>query len=277
MFRGPQILTWSCPFRSLLSLRESHFAACCENTGWQGARAAKERRHEVGSLSSTETLSCSTQLPLFTLDCNNQELKDASVQNLSKAISSSCHPHPSQVSAAAKARQAVSIYRDCLINTTCFQPWRRSRDFGQTPLSFTNKPQRTVLQSHSHDKEHFVRPFSLSSHQPWILNHLHWKARPSGISFHQTRAAYHSVPNVAGAWRSCLTPENENRCRQNLGPNLKLYEADGGRKGVSPSQGKRQAKWASVLVSLCSVEGEPAFLFTLRSSTLKGRHKGDVR
>lgn len=29
-------------------------------------------------------------------------------------------------------------------------------------------------------------------------------------------------------------------------------------------------------MSLCSVEAEPAFLFTLRSSTLKGRHKGDV-
>lgn len=270
MFRGPQILTWSCPSRSLLSLRESHFAA--ENTGWQGAR-----RHEVGSLSSTETLSCSTQLPLFTLDCDKQELKDAPVPNLSKAISSSRRRHPSQVSAAVKARQAVSVYRDCLINTTCFQPWRRSRDFCQTPLSLTSKPQRTVLQSHSYDKEHLVRSFSLSAHQPWVLNHLHWKARPSSVSFHQTRAAYHSAPRVAGAWRSCLTPENESRCRQNLGPNLKLYEADGVRKGPSQSQGKRQAKWASVLVSLCSVEGEPAFLFTLRSSTLKGRHKGDVR
>ncbi|KAK7882834.1 hypothetical protein WMY93_029008 [Mugilogobius chulae] len=40
--------------------------------------------------------------------------------------------------------------------------------------------------------------------------------------------------------------------------------------------GKKPARWASVLVCLCSVEDEPAFLFTLRSSTLQGRHKGDV-
>lgn len=60
-----------------------------------------------------------------------------------------------------------------------------------------------------------------------------------------------------------------------MGPNLKLYEMDKGRKGAGLSQTKKQ--WASVLVSLCSVAGEPAFLFTLRSSTLKGRHKGDVR
>uniref|UniRef100_A0A3B4F4N0 Nudix hydrolase 8 n=1 Tax=Pundamilia nyererei TaxID=303518 RepID=A0A3B4F4N0_9CICH len=39
---------------------------------------------------------------------------------------------------------------------------------------------------------------------------------------------------------------------------------------------ERNQRWASVLVSLCSLDGEPAFLFTLRSSTLKGRHKGDV-
>lgn len=61
-----------------------------------------------------------------------------------------------------------------------------------------------------------------------------------------------------------------------MGSNLKLYEADKGRTGASLSQGKNQAKWAAVLVSLCSVDSEPAFLFTLRSSTLKGRHKGDV-
>lgn len=57
---------------------------------------------------------------------------------------------------------------------------------------------------------------------------------------------------------------------------MKLYEVDKGKKEASQSQGKNQGRWASVLVSLCSVEGEPAFLFTLRSSTLKGRHKGDV-
>ncbi|KAM9359081.1 mitochondrial coenzyme A diphosphatase NUDT8 [Symphorus nematophorus] len=109
---------------------------------------------------------------------------------------------------------------------------------------------------------------------PWILDHFHCRPQPSRIPFHQTSAVHQAAPQMADTWRDCLSPENENRCRQSLEPNLKLYEVDKGRK--SQSQGKNQAKWASVLVSLCSVEGEPAFLFTLRSSTLKGRHKGDV-
>lgn len=57
---------------------------------------------------------------------------------------------------------------------------------------------------------------------------------------------------------------------------MKFYEKEKGGKGASQSSGKNQRRWASILVCLCSVEGEPSFLFTLRSSTLKGRHKGDV-
>ncbi|XP_066521631.1 nucleoside diphosphate-linked moiety X motif 8 [Hoplias malabaricus] len=62
----------------------------------------------------------------------------------------------------------------------------------------------------------------------------------------------------------CLTIENMERCRIHLRPNTVLYEKE---KGKS---------WAAVLVSLCTVGGEPSFLFTLRSSKLRGRHKGDV-
>uniref|UniRef100_A0A3Q3BRI6 Nudix hydrolase 8 n=1 Tax=Kryptolebias marmoratus TaxID=37003 RepID=A0A3Q3BRI6_KRYMA len=58
----------------------------------------------------------------------------------------------------------------------------------------------------------------------------------------------------------CLSLENEARCRQKL----------------AQTQGTNRGRWAAILVSLCSVEGEPAFLFTLRSSTLRGKHKGDV-
>lgn len=61
----------------------------------------------------------------------------------------------------------------------------------------------------------------------------------------------------------CLSAENEARCRLHLQSNLALYEKDSG-------------KGAAVLVSLCTVAGEPSFLFTLRSSKLRGKHKGDV-
>lgn len=48
------------------------------------------------------------------------------------------------------------------------------------------------------------------------------------------------------------------------------------RKGASQALGRNKGKWASILVSLCYDQGGPAFLFTLRSCTLKGKHKGDV-
>ncbi|XP_063061212.1 nucleoside diphosphate-linked moiety X motif 8 [Engraulis encrasicolus] len=79
-------------------------------------------------------------------------------------------------------------------------------------------------------------------------------------------ASFYSAPSsrlkVAPSY--CLSSENEARCRKRLQPNAALYQKD---------QGKN---WAAVLVSLCTVGGEPAFLFTLRSNQLKGRHKGDV-
>lgn len=110
-----------------------------------------------------------------------------------------------------------------------------------------------------------------------------WTLSPSKVRLHsdgqipfsglwtQGRCLQHSAavpvrthPRQASL-RECLSVKNEARCRRALEPNGASYEKD------SPG------KWAAVLVSLCLVEGEPAFLFTLRSSTLKGRHKGDVR
>lgn len=270
MFRGPQILTWSCPIRPLLLLlRESHLFAPSEHlgAGWQGARAAQGRRYE-GVRGCKER---STGLSLFSWDCEEHQLRE----NLpSKAILSS----PPQVSVSdsgvctvvedlGQSLKAVSTYQDCL---TRLQPWRRPWDKRQPSLSLSYKTQFNSPQSHLHCRQHFVRPLCLST--PCVSNHFHGRPQPSGLSFHQTRAAHQAALHVAESWRDCLSSENETRCRRSLGPNLKLYEVGG--KGASP--GKNQGKWASVLVSLCSVEGEPVFLFTLRSSTLKGRHKGDV-
>ncbi|XP_036618249.1 nucleoside diphosphate-linked moiety X motif 8 [Trichosurus vulpecula] len=64
------------------------------------------------------------------------------------------------------------------------------------------------------------------------------------------------------AARHALSSANEMRCRQLLEATTARYR-------------HREAS-AAVLVPLCSVHGEPSLLYTLRSSRLIGRHKGDV-
>lgn len=91
----------------------------------------------------------------------------------------------------------------------------------------------------------------------------------------QRRAISQAASHVLNDWRYCLSLDNENRCRQSLKHNLKLYDMLAGSK-TNEMQGSRQQKCASILVSLCSVEGQPSFLFTLRSTALD-MNKGDVR
>ncbi|XP_030078425.1 mitochondrial coenzyme A diphosphatase NUDT8 [Microcaecilia unicolor] len=80
----------------------------------------------------------------------------------------------------------------------------------------------------------------------------------------RTCATFANSPEVTAhgpAW-SCLSLENEQRCRHVL---------------EAPTAQYRDTKVsAAVLVSLCTVAGVPSFLYTLRSSTLLGSHKGEV-
>lgn len=269
MFKHTQILTWPCPIRPLL-----HFSALSEQAGWLGVRNVKERRYEETDEGgrdhyvSAGTVSCLTHMSSSISDCDNHQPTENSSQSiLSKTIPPNCHQHP-QDSAAAKTKQAsdlVSTYLDCLFNVTGLQRRSSFWDFCQPSLS------KTYL----HHMQHFVRPVCLSTYTPRISNLRSRSLLPS-FFFHQSRAAHQVAPRTENTWRDCLSQVNEDRCRQSLEPNLKLYQVEKGSKGVNPSQGNGRARWASVLVSLCSVEGEPAFLFTLRSNMLKGRHKGDV-
>jgi hypothetical protein len=112
-------------------------------------------------------------------------------------------------------------------------------------------------------------------HRLLVSTPKQWTVDPQRLLSLQSQGLHQSAASSPeGVLRECLSLVNEARCRQSLEPNVALYEKDvRGERGPSEAQWK----WASVLVSLCSVEGEPAFLFTLRSTALKGRHKGDVR
>uniref|UniRef100_A0A672IR60 Nudix (nucleoside diphosphate linked moiety X)-type motif 8 n=1 Tax=Salarias fasciatus TaxID=181472 RepID=A0A672IR60_SALFA len=203
---------------------------------------------------SARTVRSFIQISSSISDCDKYHPTENSSQSILSKANPLKHPHHPQDSAAAKTKQAsdlVSTYLDCLFNVTGLGSRRRFWDFCQPSLS------KTYL----HHMQHFVRPVCLSTHTPWISN-LHSKSQLPLLR--QSRAAHQVAPRMENTWRDCLSPVNEDRCRQILEPNLKLYQMEKG------------TRWASVLASLCSVEGEPAFLFTLRSSTLKGRHKGDV-
>ncbi|XP_061574965.1 nucleoside diphosphate-linked moiety X motif 8 isoform X1 [Cololabis saira] len=284
MYRSPQVATWLCPVRSSLLLRESHLLAFSELTrsGWQGSTHVQDRRYEQisgrkdGSLLPTKTVRYPTQPP-FTSDRDEDHLRDCSTENLqSKAILLSHHQHPQVSAKTKKVSNLLSIFRDCLISRTfpC-QHSRRPCDCNPSSLGCMNKTRCNFLQIHQRHGRISASPSSLLTHKTWLLSQSQHKPEPLCPSL-QTRALHQAACHVVDGWRDCLAPENESRCRRSLEGNKKLYEMNKVRKGASHLQGKNQGMWASILVSLCSIEGEPAFLFTLRSSTLKGRHKGDV-
>ncbi|KAI1894079.1 hypothetical protein AGOR_G00130300 [Albula goreensis] len=134
-------------------------------------------------------------------------------------------------------------------------------------FSVMSGPKNHNVQAGSFHKDFFSNWAGITS-KPWDIISL--KGHPSAQSRHLHQGDPGPMRQPPG--RDILSAENEARCRRALEANIGLYErerakgrAHGGQRG-----------WAAVLVSLCSVGGEPAFLFTLRSSTLKGRHKGDV-
>ncbi|XP_077397271.1 mitochondrial coenzyme A diphosphatase NUDT8 isoform X2 [Festucalex cinctus] len=188
---------------------------------------------------STETASLYS---IFKLHCDNELKQEASLQNLKSTFSTK---------SPWKHNKTVNT-QDCLSNATCRLPRRR--------FWHICRP------SHNLNSTTYCRYFR-DRQKVDLEEKVQTRAQAYSLSSHQARA-------VHGPWTECLTLENENRCRRNLAPNLKMYNVEKGRN--AQSQGNNQGRWASILVSLCSEGGEPAFLFTLRSSLLKGRHKGDV-
>ncbi|XP_062872359.1 nucleoside diphosphate-linked moiety X motif 8 [Trichomycterus rosablanca] len=95
----------------------------------------------------------------------------------------------------------------------------------------------------------------------WTYFKAGWSQHGPLVS--QTCGVHKRIPQQV-IREDCLSAENKARCQVLMQPNPALYEKNTGKS------------CAAVLVSLCTVGGEPSFLFTLRSSKLRGRHKGDV-
>lgn len=164
----------------------------------------------------------------------------------------------------SQSPEAASLL-DYLMSGTCLPSRRRLWDARPTSLSLTPKTGC-----------YFQRAFSLlAAPLPAAGAFEHAHSKSFCVSLPRAAAATQAASGVTGAWSDCLSAENESRCRQSLLSNRSFYEESKERRWLGSRTGR--AKWASVLVALCSVEGEPAVLFTLRSSKLKGRHKGDVR
>ncbi|XP_012728083.2 nucleoside diphosphate-linked moiety X motif 8 isoform X1 [Fundulus heteroclitus] len=269
MLRGSTVLVWACPLRSPWQMRELHLFALSEHIGssWSGVRHIDEGRCGRICEKGTRTVCCSAHPPSFSADGEKRRPEGP----LTKALLGS-HYHRAQVSAKTKVESyPFSTFWDCFVDST-FWP----RDVSQATFGVIDKSQCNVLRNCLQRKRRSYYSFHRPELNPWILNRLPCQAQLRCHNVRQIRTVHQAAPRVADTWRDCLSPENESRCRRLLQANRKLYDMDKVRKGASQTQGKNKGKWASILVSLCCDKGGPAFLFTLRSCTLKGKHKGDV-
>ncbi|XP_029570657.1 mitochondrial coenzyme A diphosphatase NUDT8 isoform X1 [Salmo trutta] len=299
MFRSPQILALTYPVRThrplQLSGRDPNVPALPEHAcqRWTGPKTGRhlcqgDGGEEAVSLSSA----ISSQLVSRGTSCCGSCLLNAAPQHPLLKATPPNRPQLSQdssfVSLKRTPRLPVLVACDpwkttllehldnskvpeCFSDLKCLLQ-RRQTDNGSQRLSSEEKVNVTFsVKSNSYSpvqsgKDIFHRLLA-STPKLWTVD----PQRCLSLQSRGLRQAAASCP--VGPLRECLSLVNEVRCRQSLGPNVALYEKDvQGKRGSSEAQGK----WASVLVSLCSVEGEPAFLFTLRSTALKGRHKGDV-
>ncbi|XP_077579151.1 mitochondrial coenzyme A diphosphatase NUDT8 [Stigmatopora nigra] len=238
MFRSSQLRIICCPLRSLTRLNESNYTRTQQHLN----DCINEKR--MCPSPSTKTALCPTKQNIFTSHCDSELMQAVSLENLtSKALTTPSSKDPQTVET-----------QNCFVNATSHPPQK----FGDIRHHLSDSLKNTTYCRASYSR--FV------SSLKW-LGSVHMRAQAYSLSSHQARA-------VHGAWSECLTLENEDRCRRKLAPNLKMYDVDNRKK--AQSQDKNKGRWASILVSLCSVKEQPAFLFTLRSITLKGRHKGDV-
>ncbi|XP_036419044.1 nucleoside diphosphate-linked moiety X motif 8 isoform X1 [Colossoma macropomum] len=272
MFRSSQFVTSSCllgTHRSLLvTVKDSQkptLRTLCNSSLSQFCPVSREKGHQWKQHHKHES---------WNSVCISQKILHKSFSCL---VNTSCSVKPSafycNVIHQANVLKGVSsdILAHCLRNSVpnkCLLPENQTDKHRSlmgkwtTHLNTSIKSQKsyhTVIEATS-CKDNFSRAYELSRRL--------WNSSPSershcGLLTTHIRGLHKRVPHQA-TLEECLSAENEARCRGHLQPNTALYEKEKGKI------------WAAVLVSLCTVGGDPSFLFTLRSSKLRGRHKGDV-
>ncbi|XP_072547146.1 mitochondrial coenzyme A diphosphatase NUDT8 [Salminus brasiliensis] len=275
MLRSPQILTSACLLgthrpllktptfeRTLCSIPHSQqFCNVRREKGNQGEHHEPHISEEIlhKSYHCPVNTSCSIKPSDLYQNVTNQE--GVTTDILSHCLGNTAQHYPSKTTLSEHVMFRNSVPNKCLLLENQTDKYRSSVLRWRTHIHTSIKRQMVY---------HDVKDTSIDSRisRPYELNRSLWTSRPArwhhcGLLTAQTRGLHCKVPHQA-TLEDCLSAENEIRCRSHLQSNSALYEKE------------REKSRAAVLVSLCTVGGEPSFLFTLRSSKLRGRHKGDV-
>uniref|UniRef100_A0A4W4HJT5 Nudix hydrolase domain-containing protein n=2 Tax=Electrophorus electricus TaxID=8005 RepID=A0A4W4HJT5_ELEEL len=214
---------------------------------------------------SQETHHSSFSFPVNTSICINPENPSHNVTSKAAGpITSSQFMGKASVIYAPKTTSSKHFSLRNFVPSKCLQLEQCKEKHSCSSRTWKSE-QNTSVENQNY---HTVRGVTYTLNRPYMLSRMLWIPCPMvqscyGLLTAQACSVHRRVPQWA-TLEGCLSAQNEARCRDQLQSNTVLYEQ------------KPAKKWAAVLVCLCMVGGEPAFLFTLRSSKLRGRHKGDV-
>lgn len=274
MFRSAQFVTSACLlgthrslFGTLNNSRKNYFGEIVCNSllsqplCMASSERGPQRKHHY--ISEPKNSKCASKKPLkkarkifFHTSCSINPADMIDFPSMCKINSSVQYCSNSTFSEDCILRDGVTNKSLLPENRTvkhrsCVDKWRAD-------LNSSSKNQKSC---HHTGSTSFTKSYELSKGL-WTSCQERWSHH--GPLKSQVCGFHRRVPQQA-AFEDCLSAKNEERCRGQLQSNNALYEKE------------REKSCAAVLVSLCTVGGEPAMLFTLRSSKMRGKHKGDVR
>uniref|UniRef100_A0A8B9HVP7 Nudix (nucleoside diphosphate linked moiety X)-type motif 8 n=2 Tax=Astyanax mexicanus TaxID=7994 RepID=A0A8B9HVP7_ASTMX len=283
MFRSPQILTSACllgTHRSLLktvkdSQKSTFKRTLCSTSHLQQVDNVSREKGDQEEPHTSEPQNSNhifhTSLCPVNISCSitpldpyqNVTHRGGLLDDVTTDILAHCSGNATQHYSSETTLSEHFMFRDSVPNKCLLLEKQKSKH-----RSSVHERRTHIHTSINSQVYHTVININGSISRPYVFSRSLWTTTPAtcshcGLITTQTCGLHHSVPHQA-TLGDCLSAENESRCRNRLKSNSALYEKE------------KEKNRAAVLVSLCTVRGEPSFLFTLRSSKLRGRHKGDV-